>query len=97
MSDERKGTAAAQLFYEKGYENTYLLNGGIEQFVEEFTSLCEGKSIPITKSHIKCKNLLYREILIAFLEIKKTRKRLKRSKKRSKSTMLAYKNINNIE
>ena len=34
MSDERKGTAAAQLFYEKGYENTYLLSGGIEGFLE---------------------------------------------------------------
>jgi centrosomal protein CEP41 len=55
MSDERKGVAAANIFYEKGYENTYLLSGGIEQFLEEYTSLCEGKAIPITKSIIKCK------------------------------------------
>ena len=30
MNDERKGTIIAQLFFEKGYENTYLLSGGIE-------------------------------------------------------------------
>jgi centrosomal protein CEP41 len=30
MNDERKGTIAAQMFFEKGYENIYLLSGGIE-------------------------------------------------------------------
>ena len=30
MQDERKGCAAANLLYEKGYENTFLLSGGIE-------------------------------------------------------------------
>ena len=30
MSDERKGTVAAQMLFEKGYENIYLLSGGIE-------------------------------------------------------------------
>ena len=30
MNDERKGTTAAQMFFEKGYENIYLLSGGIE-------------------------------------------------------------------
>lgn len=49
MGDERKGTQAAQLFYEKGYENTYLLSGGIEGFLEDFPTLCEGKFIPTTK------------------------------------------------
>lgn len=45
MSDERKGTQAAQLFYEKGYENTYLLSGGVESFMEDFPELCEGKVV----------------------------------------------------
>eukprot|EP00349_Pseudokeronopsis_sp_Brazil_P005951 CAMPEP_0202967604 /NCGR_PEP_ID=MMETSP1396-20130829/12523_1 /ASSEMBLY_ACC=CAM_ASM_000872 /TAXON_ID= /ORGANISM="Pseudokeronopsis sp., Strain Brazil" /LENGTH=157 /DNA_ID=CAMNT_0049692831 /DNA_START=303 /DNA_END=776 /DNA_ORIENTATION=+ len=45
MNDERKGTAMAQLFFEKGYENTYLLSGGIEQFMEDFPELCEGKVV----------------------------------------------------
>jgi hypothetical protein len=30
MNDERKGTIAAMMFFEKGYENIYLLSGGIE-------------------------------------------------------------------
>lgn len=46
MGDERKGTAVAMVFFEKGYENVYLLSGGIEQFLEEFTELVEGKSVP---------------------------------------------------
>ena len=49
MQDERKGTQAAQLFFEKGYENVYLLSGGIDQFIEEYNMLCEGKSVPRPK------------------------------------------------
>lgn len=49
MQDERKGTQYAQLFYEKGYENIYLLSGGIEQFLEEFPHLMEGRSVPTPK------------------------------------------------
>lgn len=36
MGDERKGTQVANLLAEKGYENVFLLSGGIEQFNEEF-------------------------------------------------------------
>jgi hypothetical protein len=32
---------------EKGYENTFLLSGGIEQFLEEFTDLVEGTDVPV--------------------------------------------------
>ena len=46
MGDERKGTAAANLFAEKGYENVFLLSGGIEQFNEEFHGLVEGRNVP---------------------------------------------------
>ena len=49
MQDERKGTQYAQLFYEKGYENIYLLSGGIENFLEEFPQLVEGRSVPTPK------------------------------------------------
>ncbi len=49
MQDERKGTSAAQLFYEKGYENTYLLSGGIEKFLEEYPEFCDGREVPISK------------------------------------------------
>jgi len=30
MGDERKGCAAANLMVEKGYDNVFLLSGGIE-------------------------------------------------------------------
>ena len=49
LQDERKGTQYAQLFYEKGYENIYLLSGGIEQFLEEFPQLVEGRNVPTPK------------------------------------------------
>jgi rhodanese-related sulfurtransferase len=35
MNDERAGVQYAQLLNEKGYENTFLLSGGIEAFLEE--------------------------------------------------------------
>ena len=46
MSDERKGCQAANLMAEKGYENVFLLSGGIEQFNEEFNYLIEGRQVP---------------------------------------------------
>jgi len=46
MSDERKGTQAANLMAEKGYDNVFLLSGGIENFNEEFTEMVEGKNVP---------------------------------------------------
>ena len=46
MDDERKGTQVAQVFFEKGYENVYLISGGFEQFMENFPELCEGKMAP---------------------------------------------------
>ena len=47
MEDERKGVEAAKLFVEKGYENLYLISGGIELFMEEYPELLEGKRPPI--------------------------------------------------
>ena len=31
---------------EKGYDNVFLLSGGIDQFNEEFNPLVEGKNVP---------------------------------------------------
>jgi len=56
MHDERIGTQYAQLLTEKGYENTFLLSGGCEQFLEEFSDLCEGRQVPIPKSKIAADN-----------------------------------------
>ena len=50
MGDERKGTAAATLMTEKGYENVFLLSGGIDGFNEEFHHLIEGREVPKPKS-----------------------------------------------
>ena len=47
LLDERIGTEIATRFVEKGYENVYLLSGGIEKFLEEFTELVEGNEVPI--------------------------------------------------
>jgi len=52
MSDERKGCAAANLLSEKGYDNVFLLSGGIEQFNEEFHHLVEGRDVPKPRSHL---------------------------------------------
>lgn len=32
---------------EKGIENSYLLSGGIEKFLEEYTDLVEGTDVPV--------------------------------------------------
>ncbi|CAI2382653.1 unnamed protein product [Moneuplotes crassus] len=39
MSDERSGSSAAKKFYEKGYDNIYLLSGGIDEFILNFPEL----------------------------------------------------------
>ena len=49
MSDERHGTQQAALLSEKGYENTFLLSGGIEAFLEENPDLVEGIQVPTPK------------------------------------------------
>ena len=42
---------------EKGYENTFLLSGGIDQFNEEFHHLVEGRDVPKPKCHIEAELL----------------------------------------
>ena len=46
VSDERNGIIAAKALVERGYENTYLLTGGIEKFIEDYPSLIIGNNIP---------------------------------------------------
>ena len=55
MQDERKGVEAGQKFVEKGFENLFLLSGGIEKFAEEYPELLEGTKLPI----IGIINILY--------------------------------------
>ena len=56
LGDERSGVQYASLFFEKGYENVYLLNGGCESFLEEFAQLCEGRAVPVPKKS-PCKSI----------------------------------------
>ena len=46
VSDERNGIAAARALVDRGYENTFLLTGGIEKFIEDYPSLIQGNNIP---------------------------------------------------
>ena len=47
------GTEIATKMIEKGFENTFLLSGGIEQFLEEYTDLVEGTDVPVPKKKIE--------------------------------------------
>ena len=46
MHDERSGTQYAKLLHEKGFDNVYLINGGIEGFLESHYDLVEGTDVP---------------------------------------------------
>ena len=46
VSDERNGISAARALVDRGYDNTFLLTGGIEKFIEDYPSLVEGNNIP---------------------------------------------------
>ena len=46
MYDERSGTHYAKILHEKGFDNVYLLSGGIEKFYETFHEHVEGTDLP---------------------------------------------------
>jgi len=46
MDDERSGTHYAKLLHEKGFDNVYLISGGIEGFLESHYDLVEGTNVP---------------------------------------------------
>lgn len=46
MYDERSGTQYAKILFEKGFDNVYLLSGGIEKFYEDYHELIEGIELP---------------------------------------------------
>ena len=50
MYDERQGVSAAKLLYEKGYDNVFLLSGGIEEFIMKHETLVEGQNVPDIKA-----------------------------------------------
>ena len=46
MTDERLGTHYTKILFEKGFDNIYLLSGGIEKFLPSFPELVEGILVP---------------------------------------------------
>jgi centrosomal protein CEP41 len=46
MHDERDGTHYAKLLFEKGFDNVYLLSGGIDKFLETHHECIEGTNVP---------------------------------------------------
>ena len=52
MTDEKMGMEIATKMVEKGYENTVLLSGGIEKFLEDQTELVEGIDVPVPQKVI---------------------------------------------
>ena len=49
--DERTGIPVASIFYDKGYDNIYLMSGGIEEFVQLHHHLVEGEKVPPVLKH----------------------------------------------
>ena len=45
-TDERNGIVAARAMVDRGYENSFLLTGGIQKFIEDYPNLIEGSNIP---------------------------------------------------
>lgn len=46
MDDERQGTHYSKLLFEKGFDNVYLLSGGLEKFIETNYEMVEGMKVP---------------------------------------------------
>ena len=47
--DEKPGMDYTTQLYEKGFDNLFLLNGGVEGFAQEIQEGLEGKDIPVFK------------------------------------------------
>lgn len=45
-SEEKKGIMPAKIFFEKGFDNVYLLTGGLEEFHSYHPEYVEGSNIP---------------------------------------------------
>lgn len=50
--DDKSGATYATVLYEKGFDNIYLLTGGIEEFYQKKPTLVTGTSLPPLLSEI---------------------------------------------
>lgn len=66
------------LMAEKGYDNVYLLSGGIEQFNEEFHSLVEGRNVPKPKKMIVEEEQKKKEEISAAIKARSQAKKMDR-------------------
>lgn len=61
--DEMTGMPVANLFFEKGFDNIYLLNGGLEKFTLKFPGLVDGTiPDPIKKKILKMEKQAQKEV-----------------------------------
>lgn len=59
--DERNTIPHCQLIFQKGFDNIYMLSGGIEEFVKNFPDFCEGPGMTKVLHEIKQKEMLEKE------------------------------------
>jgi centrosomal protein CEP41 len=57
MTDERMGTQYTKILFEKGFDNVYLLSGGIEKFLILYPELVEGNKVPVVEKGKDKENL----------------------------------------
>lgn len=50
--DDKNGATYATVLYEKGFDNIYLLTGGIEEFYQKKPSFVTGSDLPPLKSEL---------------------------------------------
>lgn len=55
--DDKNGVDVAKALYEKGFDNIYMLSGGIEDFYQKYPDLCAGNSLPPLKKDIEAAKL----------------------------------------
>lgn len=59
--DERNTIPHCQLLYQKGFDNIYMLTGGIEEFVQNYPEYCEGLEMAEKLIEIRKKEALQKE------------------------------------
>ena len=56
-NDERNSITNCQLLFQKGFDNIYMLTGGLEDFVNKYTDFCEGPGLAKIRISLKEKEI----------------------------------------
>lgn len=51
-SDDKLGAQFAGVIFQKGFDNVWLLTGGIEEFFQACPEYCIGRQFPVLKSDL---------------------------------------------